>query len=288
MEGPNFICIGLPKAGTGWLYDQLEAHPDFWMPPAKELNYLCQKLPKMPYVDDVDDAGNRIRRRGERFLQRTPRDDRDLGFIQTAREARGKPMDLSAYAALFCFRGDLLSGDVSPPYSVLHNKTIEAVAERFPETKIMLLVRDPVARAWSQVSMSYRRDRFDVAVLEDQGGFRAFLEDSKFAGDMRATRIVKQWRACAPNLNFRTFLFDDLANDPVKMRADILSYLGADPAKPSGDLAPDYNRKAQTKQLAMTPDARRVLVEHFRDEIMESAAMFGGRSRDWVSRYGLG
>src|SRR5437762_8195064 len=38
--GPDFICIGMPKAGTAWLHDQLRHHPDFWMPPVKEVNYL--------------------------------------------------------------------------------------------------------------------------------------------------------------------------------------------------------------------------------------------------------
>jgi hypothetical protein len=35
-DGPDFLCVGVPKAGTGWLFDQLNAHPDFWMPPVKE------------------------------------------------------------------------------------------------------------------------------------------------------------------------------------------------------------------------------------------------------------
>ena len=37
---PDFLCVGAQKAGTSWLYRQLEPHPDFWMPPLKELHYL--------------------------------------------------------------------------------------------------------------------------------------------------------------------------------------------------------------------------------------------------------
>ena len=37
---PDFLCVGAQKAGTSWLYRQLELHPDFWMPPMKELHYL--------------------------------------------------------------------------------------------------------------------------------------------------------------------------------------------------------------------------------------------------------
>jgi hypothetical protein len=39
---PDFLCVGAQKAGTSWLYRQLEPHPDFWMPPVKELHYFDQ------------------------------------------------------------------------------------------------------------------------------------------------------------------------------------------------------------------------------------------------------
>src|SRR5207245_8007632 len=40
--GPDFLCVGAHKGGTTWLYQQLDSHPDFWMPPVKELHYLDQ------------------------------------------------------------------------------------------------------------------------------------------------------------------------------------------------------------------------------------------------------
>ena len=39
---PDFLCVGAQKAGTSWLYHQLNSHPDFWMPPIKELGYFDQ------------------------------------------------------------------------------------------------------------------------------------------------------------------------------------------------------------------------------------------------------
>src|SRR5690242_8404543 len=61
---PDFLCVGAQKAGTSWLYRQLEPHPDFWMPPVKELHYL--------------DNLNRTKR------HQTPRanDDRDACFVE--------------------------------------------------------------------------------------------------------------------------------------------------------------------------------------------------------------
>src|SRR5438094_6624595 len=61
---PDFLCVGAQKAGTSWLYRQLEPHPDFWMPPVKELHYL--------------DNLNRARR----FHAPRRGDERDASFLE--------------------------------------------------------------------------------------------------------------------------------------------------------------------------------------------------------------
>ncbi len=37
---PDFVGIGAQKAGTTWLYHNLRAHPEIWMPPRKEIHYF--------------------------------------------------------------------------------------------------------------------------------------------------------------------------------------------------------------------------------------------------------
>ena len=65
---PDFLCVGAQKGGTSWLYRQLEPHPDFWMPPMKELHYL--------------DNLNRTKR------QHPPRsnDERDACFVESIKD----------------------------------------------------------------------------------------------------------------------------------------------------------------------------------------------------------
>ena len=38
--GPDFICLGAQKAGTAWLSQCLQTHPDLWNPGIKELHFL--------------------------------------------------------------------------------------------------------------------------------------------------------------------------------------------------------------------------------------------------------
>src|SRR5437762_2155968 len=78
---PDFLCIGAQKAGTTWLYQQLESHPDFWMPPFKELHYL-------------NDLG-----RVERAATPRRRDERDVLFLERLQKLTAEPsLSLRNYA----------------------------------------------------------------------------------------------------------------------------------------------------------------------------------------------
>jgi hypothetical protein len=285
-NGPDFICIGMAKAGTAWLYDQLQFHPDFWMPPVKELHYLNMASPTLK------NARRRYRNsqsRGSRTPpRRRPGDDRDTQFLKEASSLGGQPRNLDKYAALFRFKNEALSGDISPGYITLSDEAVTEVASRFPASKIVLLVRDPVARMWSAASMAHREGRFDAALLDDPADFRAFLEASRAIRERSfPSRVVERWNCCAPQVEFRAFLFDEIEHRPDEARKEILLFLGADPRKPSGILSAGHNRKAAAKKLTLTEPIQTVLVEYFRDELSACVGLFGDPAREWMTRYGL-
>src|SRR4051812_40255499 len=132
MKGPNFICIGAQKAGTGWLYEQLRAHPDFWMPPIKELHYFDRQLRTARPAA------------GDRFDQalKEARDERDEAFVAGAKSLFAEPgLNFDGYADLFLHRGQLISGDITPGYSVLSEDSASMVTGAFPQAQILFLAR---------------------------------------------------------------------------------------------------------------------------------------------------
>ncbi len=134
--GPDFLCIGAHKAGTTWLYQQLDSHPDFWMPPVKELHYFDQLS------------------RVQRAAHPRCKDERDRRFLERLKSLSAEPdIDLENYGRLFEPKGSLFSGDISPNYSTLSNEVIREIVGYFPNLKVIFLVRDPVERVWSHLSM---------------------------------------------------------------------------------------------------------------------------------------
>lgn len=289
--GPDFICVGAQKAGTQWLYDQLSWHPAFWMPPVKELHYLDRGG-----FDRHRRAAKSLRRRAALGLPLVnavrvkrnyrPLAARDLDFLERYADLLGiHVVDLDGYAGLFAAKGGDLAGDITPGYSRLAADDVARFAARFPATRVIYIARDPVERVWSHLMMTARRNGSLERITRDRT--LKFARRPMVRLRCTNTEVVRRWREQAGADRFGLFLFDDIRDDPAGARRAILSFLGADPALPSGALPPDFNRKSRERKLAMPEDVRSALVQEFGDELRESAATFGGVAARWPERYGL-
>jgi hypothetical protein len=267
---PDFLCVGAQKAGTSWLYRQLEPHPDFWMPPVKELHYL--------------DNLNRTRR----FHAPRRGDERDASFLEDMNNLGARfYLDLDSYGRLFCHKGPLLSGDISPAYSTLTDEIIERVVNYFPNLKVIFLARDPVERAWSQLSMGVRLGMispFDATDAEEV--IRNLLNPGVLIRS-HPSKVVTRWKRYLPPESFRVYFFDDLKENPAGLRRSVLLFLGGDPNKPSGKLKPDDNSDCASEKLRLTAKVRARIAQFFEQELKACAAELGGPAKRWPARYGF-
>lgn len=286
VEGPDFICIGMPKAGTSWLYEQLSGHPDFWMPRVKELQYLNHRRPPLRHVDRHLRQIDRPAAQRERPAKRAS-DAAQRAFLAEIKALAGQDMNIERYVALFRHKSTRISGDISPPYVSLREDVIAEIARRLPEVKILLLVREPIERLWSGISMNHRKGKFDASVLEHPKRFEEYFLEARLDDHLFPTRVLNRWRRMAPNVQFRSFLFDDIVAHAAGVRHDVLAFLGADEEKGGGPLPPDYNRKANAPKLPLSEGIKEVLLGHFADEIRTCAELFGGSAQQWVQRYEL-
>lgn len=279
LPGPDFFCVGLQKGGTQWLYDQLQHHADFWMPPFKELHYFDRPF---PYDKLAKAARNFLERPTRAARRRMKRGDVEVSpegaaFYRHVAAFEAPPGDFDAYVRLFEPKGRLLSGDVTPGYSTLDEELIGRLAARFDRAKVILMLREPASRAWSHWRMA-NRDEPESVVL-DVDGLRAFLDRPDVAARSYPSRIAARWSA-AFGERFRFYFLDDVARRPAETRAGILSFLGADPERPM-HVGADYNRKAKHPNLERTDAIRALLRKRFQDERIACAKYFGAAATAW-------
>jgi Sulfotransferase domain. len=245
-------------------------HPDFWMPPVKEVHYF--------------DSMSKVKRNNPPRCK----DERDQWFLARLVELSALPyIDLDSYSELFTAKRTLLSGDITPAYSMLNDELIERIVGYFPDLKVIFLARDPVDRAWSQLSMGVRLGNippFDSTNPAEV--LRNLLSPGVFFRSY-PSKIVKRWRRYVRPDLFRIYFFDDLKEDPAGMRRSILSFLGADPDKPSGPLKADYNGQGGKEKLPLTDKVRACVAHFFEHELKACAVELGGHAKSWPARYGF-
>ena len=293
--GPDFLCVGAQKGGTGWLYEQLRTHPDFWMPPVKELHYFDRARGSEPQISlfhrllgNKRSRRSRLDRRRNATRRRNARDERDVRFLDAMEDLYRRPeIDMEGYAHLFRLKESLISGDITPAYSILQDEIIERIASQFPNAKVIFLARDPVERAWSQLSMRVRHgtiDSFDTNDLEEVT--RQLLRTDVLVRS-HPSKIVQRWRRHVSPDKFRTYFFDDLKRDPAGLRRAIIDFLGGDPAKGSPEVKPEHNAKMGKAKLPLNDSARAHVARFFEKELKACAAELGGRATEWPARYGF-
>ncbi len=145
---PNFFILGAQKAGTTALYHYLKQHPQVYMSPRKETNFFAQE--------------------GEK-----------LDFYQIgAPQSKKKLIDnTSAYCELFQgASNERAVGEASPWY--LYNPRVpEKIKHYLPRAKLIVILRDPVERAYSHFLNSFRVGKepltdFAQALLEEEERIR--------------------------------------------------------------------------------------------------------------------
>jgi len=264
------MCVGAHKSGTTWLYRQLDFHPDFWMPPIKELHYFDQL--------------SRVQRSAHPHC----RDERDLRFLESLNCLSAKPyVDLQNYGRLFEPKGSLLSGDISPNYSTLSSKLIRQIIGYFPNLKVIFLARDPVERAWSHLSMEVRSRKIELFDATDIDVVNQYLLRRGMLLRSFPSAVVARWKRYVHPDRFRIYFFDDLQRNPTELLRSILYFLGADPDKASDQLSADHNSWDGLEKLPLTEKVRSHLAQFFEKELKTCAARLGGPAKEWPARYGF-
>lgn len=281
--GPDFMCVGLQKAGTQWLYDQLQNHDDFWMPPSKELHYFDRDFPDRKVratALNFAESPNRVHRQRKKRGY-APVDERGEAFFERVRNHDAPAGDLDAYRALFAMKGDRLSGDITPAYSTLDDRLVAQLADAFPQMRVCLMLREPASRLWSQWRMGVDEDEPYKSPAHELRAFTTFTKTPLAVSRSYPSVIAHKWSAAFGD-RFRYFFLEDVASKPEETRAEILTFLGGDPAK-SSNAPPDFNRKA--KVAAPRPEGvDKVMRKLFETERARCAEMFGGPATAWPDK----
>jgi len=193
MTLPNFMIIGVAKAGTTSLYHYLDQHPQVFMCPIKGTNFF-----------GYEDA---------RAWKWTDEGDPPLlrHFQVTTFEE---------YEAVFAgVSGEIAIGEASPQYFRCPTAA-RRIRECIPDVKLVANLRNPADRAFSGFLMRTRRGEAVKSVYEE------LTPESSHVKEGFYYKRMKRYFDIFPKHQIKVYIFEEFKEDPAKVVVDLFDFLG--------------------------------------------------------------
>lgn len=190
---------------------------------------------------------------------------------------------LGSYCAKFQPGRGKVKGEITPGYSIIPSGRIRFIRAIMPNVRLLFMMRNPVARAWSQAIMNLMRlRRRTFEELSDAELFAHFRASASVKrGDYQT--ILTKWLTVFPREQLYIGFFEDIAARPQELLRDIFTHLGVsrDVDWHSFPFNKVFNQNAE---MAMPEKYRAFLEEMYATDILALHDQFGDRVAGWLRR----
>lgn len=261
MTMPNFLIIGTAKAGTTSLYHYLKQHPEIYMSPKKEPRFFAFE--------------------GRKPAFKGPGDQTHINTTTVT--------SLDDYKALFSSaKHERAIGEASVIYLYYCETASSCIKRYIPDTKLIVILRNPVDRAFSAfthlVRDGYERlTDFDQAI-EEEGRRIA----SNWTPMWHYTRRgfyyhqLRRYFQLFDRERIGVWLYEDFKSDPLAVLQEIFGFLEVDDS-----FAPDtslrYNPSGVPKNRPLQTALARLsrIKPYLHPRLSDAAVRIATKVRRW-------
>jgi hypothetical protein len=217
-RGPDFLVIGAKRGGTTSLYNYLLEHPSV--------------QPLFPGRQHI---------KGVHYF--------DSEFARGLRWYRSHfPLEVGGHHVARPTVSPAVAGEASP-YYLFHPLAAERLARHFPNVRLIVLLRDPVERAYSHykerthhagetlgfedaLDAEDGRLRGEAERIAAEPGYRSVEhEDHSYVAQGRYLDMLPRWLKLFPREQFHIVASEDFYADPERYVNGVWSFLGLPPHK---------------------------------------------------------
>ena len=220
MTLPTFLVVGAARCGTTGLVEGLRSHPRVFVTDPKEPHYFA------------------LHRTGAAFT--APGDAHTINRVAVT--------DRDAYLALYPEQHDYLAlGDASVSTMYYPKESIPEIRAMNPDMKLVMMLREPVARAWSSYQYMCARgfetepDFLTAVALEEERKAAGWHHIWHYTSQSRYAGQVAALLDAFPREQVGIFFFDDLEQDYEGTLARVLDFLEVPTAPGAGEGIPRVN-----------------------------------------------
>lgn len=232
ITGPDFIGVGTPKSGTSWWYQCMIEHPR-----------VCE---------------NRLAKK-------------EITYFQHIGLRRINQREIEDYRSIFSVRENRIVGEWSPGY-MFYPLCIENIARAAPETRILVLLRNPVDRVLTQINMLCRQ-RSGFFNLDSGRDYVlktfSLIPEAFLSGQY--SRSIELIRKYFDEKNIKILIYEDCIKNPEKNIRDTYRFLGIEEQYIPESLQRRINETGSAS--ALIEYERDALRDYMQDEIRMLAGL---------------
>ncbi len=234
---PNFFVVGAAKSGTTSFYNYLNQHPNVYLTPIKEPHYFSKDIQIKNFNKEYQTSHQFDIKE---YLSHEELEEKHIAFIDS----------LDSYLELFReYNNQKCIGEMSTGY-LYSKKAAKEIYKFNSNAKIIIILRNPIERAFSHWIMSLQRGvenkhSFIDAVIHDHnlqkkewGTSHIYIEQGLYYEQ------VKRYYDLFPSKNIKLFLFDDLKNDAKNVYRELFDFLEISQLN-----SEDFNKKYNVAKL---------------------------------------
>ena len=253
---PDFLIIGAAKAGTTSLYDYLIQHPDIYRALRKEVHYFDSPRKgnlRLPYRSNF-------------------------------------PTCFTKFSAKYIHKRKFLTGEATPGYLFFPN-CVAAIHRALPNAKLIVILRNPVDRAFSQYRDQYDRQTeiltFEDAIANEKNRMskKAGMSEQEHIFNFRMLSYLSRgiyveqlenWFKFYPEKQFFICSTEEMSDNEQNAMSKIYEFLDIE-----DHILTDTKRKnTGSHGASINPETRERLIEYFRP-YNEKLYKLLGKQFDW-------
>jgi len=222
MTLPNFLILGAAKAGTTSLYKYLEQHPDIYMSSFKEPGFFAFE--------------------GEQLNFQGPG--------TKTRINKWSVTDINTYQEMFAgVTTEKAIGEATPLY-LYYPKACDRIKHYIPDAKLIVMLRDPVERAFSNYVWAVQpgaepiTNFTDALAAEPERINHNWGPRWHYKAQGFYYRQLKLYYENFTRQQIKIYLHEDFVANPVAVLQDIFKFLAID-----NTFCPDMSKKHNTSQI---------------------------------------
>ena len=285
------VGVGAQKAGTTWLFDQLDRRSDIYSPPEKEVHYF-------DYVHLETKWLSRTRDRVLRdYAATSPQEVRDFAQGRRIEDERTRAallfslgkVDDAWYTQVLSNENGAWSIDITPAYALLPEDGYRHMRSLASEFRCFFVMRNPVDRSLSQLRFSHRpdvREKMGLAPMKlselSVDEIKAKLQSPGFEARSNYIETIRRLKACLSADEVSFVFYEDLVRDPVSFVGNILSLLEI---SPSGESEIDRSAVNPSPGTDLDESIRPFLRERYRDMVREIDSVLGRIPAEWEREF---